>query len=84
MSPEYRVEIVGRQFIVVDPSNEIVGRYTSQEEAQQTIEECRKEDEGWETARLLVRNAIKAYRQMHGVDHDTARHAIWAVAEITD
>jgi hypothetical protein len=39
MSPEYRVEIVGRQFIVVDPSNEIVGRYTSQEEAQQTIEE---------------------------------------------
>ena len=84
MSPEYRVEIVGRQFIVVDPSNEVVGRYTSQEESQQTIEECRKEDEGWETARLLVRNAIKAYRQMHGVDHDTARHAIWAVAEITD
>ena len=39
MSTEYRVEIVGRQFIVVDPSNEIVGRYTSQEEAQQTIEE---------------------------------------------
>jgi hypothetical protein len=84
MSPEYRVEIVGRQFIVVDPSNEIVGRYTSQEEAQQTIEECRKEDEGWETARLLVRNAIKAYMQMHSVDHDTARHAIWAAAEITD
>jgi hypothetical protein len=84
MSPEYRVEIVGRQFIVVDPSNEIVGRYTSQEEAQQTIEECRKEDEGWETARLLVRNAIKAYMQTHGVDYDTARHAIWAAAEITD
>jgi len=84
MSPEYRVEIVGRQFIVVDPSNEIVGRYTSQEEAQQTIEECRKEDEGWETARLLVRNAIKAYMQMYGVDHNTARHAIWAAAEITD
>jgi len=84
MSPEYRVEIVGRQFIVVDPSNEIVGRYSSQEEAQQTIEECRKEDEGWETARLLVRNAIKAYMQMHGVDHDTARHAICAAAEITD
>ena len=85
MSPEYRVEIIGRQFIVVDPSNEIVGRYTSQEEAQQTIEECRKEDEGWETARLLVRNAIKAYMQMHGgVDHNTARHAIWAAAEITD
>jgi hypothetical protein len=23
MSPQYRVEIIGRQFIVVDPSNEI-------------------------------------------------------------
>jgi hypothetical protein len=41
MSPA--VEIIGRQFIVVDPSNEIVGRYISQEEARQTIEECRKE-----------------------------------------
>jgi hypothetical protein len=83
MSPAYRVEIVGRQFIVVDPSNEIVGRYASQEEAQQTIEECKKEDEGWETARLLVRNAIKAYMQIHGVDHDTARRAIRDAAEIT-
>jgi hypothetical protein len=82
MSPEYRIEIVGRQFIVVDPSNEIVGRYASQGEAQQTIEECKKEDEGWETARLLVRNAIKAYTQIHGVAHDTARRAIRDAAEI--
>jgi hypothetical protein len=84
MSPEYRVEIVGREFIVVDPSNEIVGRYTSQEEAQQTIEECKKEDEGWETARLLVKNAIKAYMQIQGVAHDTARRAIRDAAEITN
>jgi hypothetical protein len=84
MSPEYHVEIVVRQFIVVDPSNEIVGRYAGKEEAQQTIEECKKEAEGWETARLLVRNAIKAYMQMHGVDHDTARRAIRDAAEITD
>jgi hypothetical protein len=53
MSPENRVEIVGCQFIVVDSSNEIVGRYASEEEAQQTIEECKKEDEGWETAPIV-------------------------------
>ena len=43
MSPA--VEIIGRQFIVVDPSNEIVGRYTSQEEAQQTIENAQRSNQ---------------------------------------
>jgi hypothetical protein len=42
MSPEYRVEIFGRQFIVVDPQNEIVGRYASQEEASRPSKSARK------------------------------------------
>lgn len=65
MNPEYRVEIVGRQFIVVDPSNEIVGRYASQEEAQQTIEECTKEGEGLENCvPLIARSLIKALKAL--------------------
>jgi hypothetical protein len=38
MNSGYRIESVGAQFIVVDPWDEIVGRYTSEEEAQQNIE----------------------------------------------
>jgi hypothetical protein len=40
MTNQYRIETVGRQFIVVDPLDEIVGRYTSKEEAQKNIERC--------------------------------------------
>ena len=31
MSTEYRIEAVGSQYIVVDPWDEIVGRYASEE-----------------------------------------------------
>ena len=68
MSTEYRIEPVGCQFIVVDPWDEIVGRYTSPEEAQQTIERFDKEHAVSETAHLLVENVIKALMQLNGVD----------------
>ncbi len=44
MTNEYRIETVGSQFIVVDPWGEIVDRYTSEEEARQNIEPCKRED----------------------------------------
>jgi hypothetical protein len=84
MITEYRIEPVGSQFIVIDPWNEIVGRYTSEEEAQQNIERCKKEDAISETARLLVDNAIKANMQLNGVDRETARRAIRDAAETSD
>jgi hypothetical protein len=76
MSTDYRIEPVGSQFIVVDPWDEIVGRYTSAEEAQQNIERFKKEHAVSETAHLLVENAIKALMQLNGVDRDTAERAI--------
>jgi len=42
MDTDYRIEPVGSQYIVVDPWDEIVGRYTSAEEAQQSIERCKR------------------------------------------
>jgi hypothetical protein len=41
---------------------EIVGRYTSAEEAQQNIERFEKEQAVSETAHLLVENTIKALK----------------------
>jgi hypothetical protein len=54
MDTDYRIEPVGSQYIVVDPWDEIVGRYTSAEEAQQSIERCKKEPAISETAHLLM------------------------------
>ncbi len=76
MDTEYRIEPVGSQYIVVDPWDEIVGRYTSAEEAQQIIERFEKEHAVSETAHLLMENAIKALMQLNGVDRDTAERAI--------
>jgi hypothetical protein len=73
---DYRTEPIGSQYIVVDPWDEIVGRYTSAEEAQQNIERCKKEYAIAATAYLLVENAIKALMQLNGVDRDTAERAI--------
>jgi hypothetical protein len=76
MDTDYRIETVGSQYIVVDRWDEIVGRYTSAEEAQQSIERCKKEHAISETAPLLMENAIKALMQLNGVDRDTAERAI--------
>jgi hypothetical protein len=76
MDIQHRIEFVGSQYIVVDPWDEIVGRYTSAEEAQQSIERCKKEHAISETAHLLMENAIKALMQLNGVDRDTAERAI--------
>jgi hypothetical protein len=54
MDINYRIEVVDSQYIVVDPWDEIVGRYTSAEEAQQSIERCKKEPAISETAHLLM------------------------------
>ena len=53
-----------------------MGRYTSEEEAQQNIKRFKKEHAVSETARLLVENAIKALMRLNGVDRDTAERAI--------
>jgi hypothetical protein len=76
MDTDYRIEPVGSQFIVVDPWDEIVGRYISAEEAQQSIERFKKEHSVSETAHLLVENAIKALMQLNGIDRYAAERAI--------
>ncbi len=76
MTNEYRIEIVGGQFIVVDPWDEIVDRCSTEEAALEEIERCKQSDAKYETARLLVDNAVKAFMQLHGVDRDAAERAI--------
>jgi hypothetical protein len=76
MDSKYRIEPVGSQYIVVDAWDEIVGRYTSAEEAQQNIERCKKEHAVSETAHLLMETAIKALMQLTDIDRDTAERAI--------
>ena len=76
MTNDYRIEPVGSAFIVIDDLGEPVGRYPTEEAAQQDIQRCKREDAMWETAKLLVDVAIKAHMQMHDVDRETAAYWI--------
>jgi hypothetical protein len=76
MRYEYRIEPVANAFIVIDDLGEPVGRYPTAEEAQKDIERCLKEDQMWESAKLLVDAAIKAHMEKHGVDRETAAYWI--------
>lgn len=84
MNTEYRIEPVGNQFIVVDPWDEIAGRYPTEDAAMQDIERCKKDDRMWESAKLLIDTAIKAHMQIHGVDREAANYWVRSAAEAAD
>ena len=54
---------------MIDPWGErLVDDYPTVEAAKQDIERYKKEDAMWETAKLLMENAIKTHMQLHGVE----------------
>ena len=80
MSTEYHIEIVGSRFIVIDPDGEIVNTFHTEDAAKQDLERCKKNDEMWETAKLLVDIAIKTHMEVFGVDRETSRYWISSAA----
>ena len=84
MGGEYRIEIVGNRYFVIDPSDELLGSYSSEEGARENIERFKKQDAMWETANLLLDTAIKAHMEIHGVDRDTSCRTLKKAAELTE
>ena len=85
MSTDYRIEPSGPAYIVIDPWGEqLVETYSTEDAARQDIERCKKEDEMWETAKLLFDIAVKAHMQMHHVDRETASRLLRDALEVTD
>jgi hypothetical protein len=76
MSTDYRIEPAGTEFTVIDPWGEPLDRYLTEDAARQDIERCVKEHVMWETAKLLVGNAIKTHTEMHNVDRETSSYWI--------
>ena len=72
MNSNYRVEHSGSQFTVIDPWEEEVGTYTTEDAAKQDIERCKKEDALYEDAQHLIDISVKTLMQMHGVDRQNA------------
>jgi len=84
MRNEYRIEPAGSQFTVIDPWDEQVNTYPTEDAAKQDIERCKKEDAMYKTARQLVDSTIRTHMQMFGVDRETARYWVFSAAEVMD
>jgi hypothetical protein len=78
---EYRIETSGNQFVVIDSFDEVVDTYTSEEAAKQAIEQCKKEDAMYETAKLLMESAVTAHMEKFNVSREIAGYWIRSAAE---
>jgi hypothetical protein len=59
-----------------------VGKYDTEDEANQSIAECTKEDAMYETAKLLIESAIKAHMQQFNVSREVSGYWIGCGAEV--
>jgi len=81
MTKDYRIELAGDAFIVIDPSDELIDLHPTEDAAKQNIERCKKEDSMWESAKLLVDIAIRTHMQKFGVDRETSTYWISSAME---
>ncbi len=85
MDTEYRIEPAGSAFIVIDPWGErLVDTYSTEDAAKHDIERCKREDDMYETAQLLVDISVKTHMQRFAVDRKTALYWIRSATETTE
>ena len=77
MRADYRIQLTGDAFIVIDSWGErLVDTFPTEDAAQQDIERCKREDAMYETAQQLVDIAIKAHVQKFGIEREMAQYWI--------
>jgi hypothetical protein len=76
MSDKYGITHDGYDFKVSQIAGVTVGRYKTEQEAQQNIEACEQDDLILQTARSLVKKAVDALIRKHHFDRPTAQNWI--------
>jgi hypothetical protein len=80
---EYRIERDGDKFIAIDPQQETVGVYATEEQAHADIE-CEKRDDAiCERLKELMRNAVRTLMAEFALDLETALDSINSAAGMT-
>jgi hypothetical protein len=78
---EYRIETSGDQFVVIDSFAEVVDKYDTAEAAERSIEQCKREDVMYETAKQLIESAVAAHMEQFNVSREIAGFWIRGAAE---
>ena len=80
MADMYRMTIHGSEFIINHNAGGTVGVYKTEIEAQQGMEDCRRDDLMLRVARALVEKAVSALMRAQHIDraaaHDWIREAV--------
>jgi predicted RNA binding protein with dsRBD fold (UPF0201 family) len=80
MNAGYRIESTdNNQFVVFGPDGESVAVHGKQEDAEQEVKRCLKEDAMYDAAKLVVEDAIRKHMEMFSVDRQTACYWINSV-----
>lgn len=80
---EYRIERDGEKFVAIDPDEETVGVFESEEGAQAEIAREKKEDALWARTKELMRTAVRTIMTEFAVDMETALGHVNAAAGMT-
>jgi hypothetical protein len=72
MADTYRITPHGFEFMVIHKVGVAVGVYSTQQEAQLTMEDCERDDFMLRTARSLVNAAVEAHMRLHNIDRRAA------------
>jgi hypothetical protein len=76
MSDRYDITRDGREFKVSQIAGVTVGKFKTEQEAQQSVEACEQDDLILKTARGLVKKAVDALIRTHHFDRPTAQNWI--------
>jgi hypothetical protein len=81
MADKYRMTPQGSAFIVNENAGVTVGVYNTKQEAQVTMEDCKRDDFMLQTARSLVDVAVETHMRLHHTDRRTAHDWIREAAD---
>jgi hypothetical protein len=59
----HRIESSGDQFVVIDPFDEVVDWFATEDAAEQSIAHCQKQDAMHGSAKLLIESAVTAHSE---------------------
>jgi hypothetical protein len=71
MTAGYRIEHTENRFTVFGPDDEGVAVHGTQEDAEQEVKRCLKEDAMYDAAKLMVEDAIRKHMEMFSVCRQT-------------
>jgi hypothetical protein len=80
---EYRIERDGGKFVAIDSSEDTLGIFDSEDEAQAEIARQKREDAIWARTKELMHAAVRTIMTEFSVDLETALSQVNAAAGMT-